>query len=747
MKKKYLISYLLVVMLPLVLLGQNEGSFPGLYLSSGSLNESSIRDALKSSRMSSAYSNADWQKRIQEVQELNASLERRITEFKTRRSAYANKRQQLLANQDISGLVKQLEDKRKSLKTLPEQVQQSLNQIGLRGSYLCVIPSLGLFSDISENQVACQKGMSGYAVPELNGVFLRSVTEVENGLLESRVIQQWVSGKLSIQGSPFYSSLSANQKYYILGALVEVMPLQKNGDGKGTGHEGVSPLLVLNMQEGEGAVRQKLSQAGLATTEIQKILDGYRSMVNATDVEQYNARKREEVQEINREAKRTGERLRLDISELEDKIKRHERLIAEMQKSFNLAAGTGGVEEKVAQIKNYIQKGMKECEDSISLLVSKKYEQAENSFIVAGDLASDMARTAMGVMSQLKARSSVMGYTQYVEVKSGMVVNYQEGKEVIFKRELAEIWLMPIAGEYNTYKMGLIARYKVTKLDGGSYDNIETETGCTNCTEAQRKVVEVIASNMVSIPGGSFMMGCTEGDNECHESEKPRHLVKLSSFKISKFEVTQSQWKAIMGESVKERWYKINSKIYHGVNPWEFYESEGEGADYPMYSINWEEAQLFIQKLGQLTGIQFRLPTEAEWEYAALGGNSKKNYSGSNSIENVAWYEENSGGSPHPVGQKDPNGYGLYDMIGNVWEWCEDWYDDEYYKKCNSENGYIDPKGPLSPAVEMNDGDSRVLKGGSYGMSLKACRISARNYHAPVLFKNNSNIGFRLAQD
>ena len=224
--------------------------------------------------------------------------------------------------------------------------------------------------------------------------------------------------------------------------------------------------------------------------------------------------------------------------------------------------------------------------------------------------------------------------------------------------------------------------------------------------------VSGVEIEMIYVKGGTFMMGATEeqGD-DAYGDEKPVHSVTLSDYYIGKFEVTQGLWKAIMDNN----------------NPSNFQ----NGDDYPMYYVNWEEAQEFCKKLSQLTGKTYVLPTEAQWEYAARGGVKSRGYkySGSNTIGNVAWYGDNSSSSTHPVATKQPNELGLYDMSGNVWEWCSDWKG--YYSSKSQSN----PTGPST-------GSYRVLRGGSWSSYAGHCRVSYRNYYIPS-GRNNYN-GFRV---
>ena len=217
---------------------------------------------------------------------------------------------------------------------------------------------------------------------------------------------------------------------------------------------------------------------------------------------------------------------------------------------------------------------------------------------------------------------------------------------------------------------------------------------------------------MVYVSGGTFTMGCTsEQGSDCYDLEKPAHSVTVSGFYMGQTEVTQALWKAVMGN-----------------NP-----SYWKGNTLPLENVSYNDVKEFIGKLNNLTGETFRMPTEAEWEYAARGGNSSRGYkySGSNDIGSVVWYDGNSGSKTHPVAQKQANELGLYDMAGNVWEWCNDWYGS--YSSDSQNN----PKGPSS-------GSYRVLRGGCWDGRARYCRVSYRGYSVPSV--RDSGIGFRLAR-
>lgn len=257
---------------------------------------------------------------------------------------------------------------------------------------------------------------------------------------------------------------------------------------------------------------------------------------------------------------------------------------------------------------------------------------------------------------------------------------------------------------------GQIKRNK-TEHSSRPSKNISRHTNNTN--NSREGIIRNIIDNMVYVEGGSFLMGATrEQDNDAYDSEKPLHNVKILSFRIGKYEVKQEEWETIMGN-----------------NP-----SVHKNSQCPVENISWNQCQQFIRKLNEITGRHFRLPTEAEWEYAARGGKKGmgNKYSGHQMLAYVAWYEVNSKNSTHEVGCKEPNELGLYDMSGNVWEWCQDWSG-----KYNS-NTLKNPTGPLN-------GKERIIRGGSFFCDSKMCRVSVRSSVSPD--DKDDDLGFRLVCD
>ena len=235
-------------------------------------------------------------------------------------------------------------------------------------------------------------------------------------------------------------------------------------------------------------------------------------------------------------------------------------------------------------------------------------------------------------------------------------------------------------------------------------------------TEEQQEAIREMVSAMVRVEGGTFQMGSDSG--LANDDEQPVHAVTLSNYRIGKFTITQKQWKAIMGQYNYITWN----------------ENYGTGDDYPATQPSMNEVQDFLRILNWLSGLHFRLPTEAEWEYAARGGKNSHGtlYSGSDDADAVAWHQGNASNRLHPVGSLQPNELGLYDMSGNVWEWCSDWYG------AYSAEAQTNPQGP-------NSGQRRVVRGGSFSYESAFSRVTQRNSIQPNT--QSFAVGFRLAMD
>jgi formylglycine-generating enzyme required for sulfatase activity len=228
-----------------------------------------------------------------------------------------------------------------------------------------------------------------------------------------------------------------------------------------------------------------------------------------------------------------------------------------------------------------------------------------------------------------------------------------------------------------------------------------------------------VALEMIILPTGNFLMGTLSLDHNYPRDEKPSHKVNLNSFAIGKYPVTQSQYQAVMG----------NNPSHFSYNP-----------QNPVEQVSWNDAQAFCKKLSQIIGKTYRLPTEAEWEYACRAGTTTRFYYGNdaNELGDYAWYFRNSQQRTHPVGQKKPNNWGLYDMIGNVWEWCADTWHDSYDGAPTDGSAWIE-------ISNKSYKDIVVRRGGSWVNDAINCYCGYRSFSPHRV--SDFNYGFRVVCD
>ena len=313
------------------------------------------------------------------------------------------------------------------------------------------------------------------------------------------------------------------------------------------------------------------------------------------------------------------------------------------------------------------------------------------------------------INGEIEINSTPMGATIYIDGK-----NYGETPNYISDILIGEHELKLTKQGYAELKKTItIKEGETLAINEKLQANNQQTSGNNNVARGTNQTFTVngVSFTMIAVEGGTFQMGATsEQGSDAESDEKPVHNVTLSDYYIGETEVTQELWKAVMGR---------NPSHFRGY------------PQRPVEQVSWNDCQEFIKKLNQLTGKNFRLPTEAEWEYAARGGNKSKGYkySGSNTIGNVAWHKDNSGSRTHYVKTKQANELGIYDMSGNVWEWCQDWYGNY------SSSSQTNPTGP-------SFGSDRVLRGGGWNGGAEICRVSNRYDGYPG--RRNYFLGLRL---
>lgn len=270
------------------------------------------------------------------------------------------------------------------------------------------------------------------------------------------------------------------------------------------------------------------------------------------------------------------------------------------------------------------------------------------------------------------------------------------------------------------FKVGLMGLLSLGLLVSCKKETKEKEENVTDFKDEVELGIE-----LVYVEGGTFTMGGTAEQGDVDEDELPTHEVTLASYYIGRYEITQAQWESVMGTTLQEQ--REKSDFDYGF--------VGEGEDYPMYYVNWEEAMEFCNVLSMKTGHQYTLPTEAQWEYAARGGKYKTGtrYSGSDDVNEVAWVKENSGEKLHPVGTKKANALGIYDMSGNLFEFCSDYY--APYGEAGAEDPEEEDESTLT---------DRVVRGGNWLHPGVRSRVAYRDYFS--YWYRSHTMGFRVVR-
>lgn len=323
-----------------------------------------------------------------------------------------------------------------------------------------------------------------------------------------------------------------------------------------------------------------------------------------------------------------------------------------------------------------------------------------------GSTSTEQFASIQGKVTDKKTGSPLSTVTITLQLGNKRVQTAEDGTYILENLK-AGIYTMKVQKEgYVTYTKEEI------QLADGQILRLDIEMQEDEYKEKSDYVVTMYGLNMemVYVEGGTFEMGASDEQGEdAREDEYPERAIKLDAYHIGKYEVTQAQWKAVMG--TEPSYFK--------------------GENLPVEQVSWDEAQEFCKRLSEATGRKYTLPTEAQWEYAARGGNKSQHfkYAGSNNINEVAWYKINSNSKTHPVGGKKANELGVYDMSGNVWEWCSDWYTS--YDASNMNN----PQGAVN-------GEERVDRGGCWCDLASNCRVSSRDYDNPDL--RYSDLGFRV---
>ena len=685
-----------------------------LSFSKNKLTTSSISQKIRNTR--AFFKPIDIDELRVKIRKNNNDVDNAISLAKSKMSNLFMDKQELLKLKDIKKIKERITEMEKNREKIKREIQQDLGNINFQGLFAVVLKDIDILDSKENLSKKAEQLLAPRAIEDLNGVFVSSLTISDGNRIISDKIKSSISGEMSIEKQYISKTIDGRSKFLYL-VKVNVAPLKKTIKTGSGGLVSSRNNLVINLFS-DFNYKSTLQNFGVPADEIQNIEFEVKSSQEPVSLVNSTSSRRQ--QQVLQRGSENLRKLEQDIDELKNSLYNRSDVLKraiEQRTSVTFRENdiVGSIDAALKYFDNKIQRLKKE------LMTAKEKElvgRYDVNVTVEGRPDQDIAKTAVDVYKQIKqSYSKVEQFMEETEVENYRETNYQRGSSVDVFRDVENIWLYPVAGDNDNFLLTVVAKFKIssTRKSGGSSPAVTTSKQ---------------SSDMIFVKGGTFQMGSND-----YDSEKPIHKVYVNDFYISKYEVTNEQFCKFLNEKGNQKeggvtWLDIKDSDCKIVKQSGRYVPVSGYNNHPVIEVTWYGARAYCKWAGG------RLPTEAEWEYAARGGNKSKGYkySGSNNINKVGWYTENSGGKTHPVGTKQANELSIYDMSGNVWEWCADWYGSDYYSKSPYEN----PKGPSS-------GSSRLLRGGSWVNNTYDCRVAIRSWYIPD-FSNDSD-GFRFSQD
>lgn len=671
------------------------------------------------------------------------------------------KHQEILSLKDVAGIQKQIEDLKKSKEASIQTLEDNLSKTRHSGIFLVILPEINLLDNKNVFIQNAQAVLAPYAISDLNGERIQRLTEVKDYENVKDVITSFKGGEVT-PVSDLFTNADYKTKRFLYMAKIQVAPAKKENfvPKESLAPEGKATVINLITEPNYRLILQKYN---VAEALIQEITQKISSLTPIIQSENADADRRQA--DILLQGEEEIRKITYDISEYTHRLStRKEKLKATLETIPGAKYEPNDTENAVQSALIILKKEMDNLNLQWNGIKEREIQFKETQVSIEGDPAEALAKESLRLYDQIQQNYTTFKRSmEFIAVENFEVTNFQTSDELVLYRQVNRIWTYLIPQSNGSFRLFVLANFKIkesnipkpasiiintpppprtisppptkprpTYLENRIFDRdpkliyVEDSIREANNRNSVMRSHDLYENKevfenykeptlggveMIAIERGGFKMGSEEGNAD----ETPIHTQFLGDFYLSKYEVTAKQWRKYCTETGKKMPPPPTAIGWHD--------------DLPIADISWYEATDFCKWLSQKTGLSYRLPTEAEWEYAAKGGNfaKDKRYSGSNSPSEVAWYMENSMFQLHPVGIKKPNFLGLYDMSGNVYEWCADLY--------------LSYEAPTNSGTETR----RVIRGGSYGKSTAFVRIANRSSYDPA--RSNPEIGFRLARD
>jgi formylglycine-generating enzyme required for sulfatase activity len=676
-------------------------------LEAGQITETKLAELVKTHKKT--FSSYEIEQLKDCIQRHNNGVNTELLKWKNKYGDWSLAWNELIDLTDIEALEKQVEAQKNKVKELKTKLSEDLGNIATKGMYLCVLKELDPYDfNNSSLQEKAKSAVTPVAVQNINGNFIQSLTETvqtEHAQSFVKYIQDRVSGELTVS-QMLLTKPSPTRTAFAYVALVDVFPLRKSSLGQGTMKPTSAPIVMDLLGRDAGSL---------------EAISGYDASWKQ-EVEQLVQNNRELVKEANRNAEKQRQQLmekagedvfsvEQELQQLQNKLKRKRGDLAERMQQVGLSSS--------GSISGDIQKIRGKLSQQLDVLYGEYLEIKSRELLFRYDIAlsgersipEEIGAQGLQLVQQLeKTYGKAEEFEKLNELVKGENLDLfsqrvKEGGQII--REVAKVWIFQEMHD-GGWKLTVVAKFKVVpgKKMQAEKTNQANTTNVASSSSFKASLPGRPAVEWVDIPSGTFTMGSQEYEKGRDNDEGPIHRVTLDGFKMSKFEITFNQYDVFCLATGRSR---------PDDGGW------GRG-NRPVINVSWDDANDFAQWMGA------RLPTEAEWEYACRAGTTTPFNTGgclsswqSNYNGNFPFNDCQSGNyirTTIPVGKFEPNAWGLYDMHGNVWEWCSDWY--KSYSSTNQTN----PKGPDS-------GTKRVLRGGGWDYDASGCRSANRYAYFP----------------
>lgn len=640
------------------------------------------------------YSNEDLSALKRQIEECNSNMEAQLSAQKAKIDGLTLKYQQILGAKDIEKLQEHLKALEKSRDESLQTLNNNLLKCKRTGIFIGVLREINPYSDINDFIKATQAAMIPLAIEDIIGVSLKRITTVIDLQTVKDVVVSYKGGKVQPGLELYKKSLYANRQFlYVL--KEEVYPTKDIPKINDARRNFPSNTVIFNALTEDYAT--ELSKLGVPKEEIAQVKTKIDIHKDVIDTENQNADMQQQSF-----ANASMDEVRKIERDIEDKKAEINRKKQQLRTILNSISGATYDEydpaKSVKNAQNLLKTQLQNFQKEWFAIKEKELAYRETSVQIDGSPQEAIAKKTQELFTQIQKN-----YTEFtvsrelIIVEDGAIQTANSDSKVQRYRRVKQVWVYPSPQNDGTFKVGVVTVFEMKEGGGSGGDN------GGESREDFTETVNGVSFVMKAIPAGTFMMGSNE-----YSDTKPIHSVTLDAFYIGETEVTQALWQAVMGN-----------------NPSYF-----KGNNLSVEKVSWGDTQDFIRKLNSLTGKKYTLPSEAQWEYAAKANQSYK-YAGSDNIDEVAWYNGNSGSATDNVKGKKANAFGLYDMSGNVCEWCQDIYANY------SSGSQINP-------IYQGSGSRRVSRGGGWGNYATFCASAYRNSYST----SNSyfDLGFRLVR-